>query len=70
MSECECEECCEYCEDCSVATAPAELDRNEDKTDVRCCDDCAEKREESAECQCPGGEELGPCHCPACTGVR
>lgn len=42
-------------------------------TEVECnlheaeCDD-NEELEEELECQCPGGEELGPCHCPYCAG--
>ena len=33
------------------------------------CEDCLIGRAEDIDCRCPGGHELGPCHCPACVGL-
>jgi len=44
------------CEDCGVCLGTEEGPH---------CRACVELR---TECLCPGGEELGPCSCPACTG--
>lgn len=38
--------------------------------DAVLCDDCAQARLNEDECQCPGGEEIGPCQCPACCRRR
>jgi hypothetical protein len=65
-----CEDCRDYCEDCSLPAKADELDTGEDKHGVRCCSDCSDTRDEDDQCQCPGGEQLGPCHCPACRGGR
>lgn len=48
---------CEICGDCLTEDWSKDYDV------------CAECDDERNECQCPGGEELGPCSCPACSGV-
>lgn len=56
----DCDDLPPKCEQCGVCLG---VDWNVD--DAAVCEEC---EAESRECQCPGGEELGPCHCPACAG--
>jgi len=55
------------CEDCKADIEDEQADKTQEEFDAVLCEDCAEsRRSEIEDCQCPGGEELGPCSCPAC----
>lgn len=59
------------CADCGDPLEEADAIKSEGLWDVPLCVDCqlVRKADDEAifDCQCPGGEELGPCHCPACS---
>jgi hypothetical protein len=56
------------CDDCGWPMCAVEAEASRSGWDANLCEGCMETRREDAECWCPGGQEHGPCGCPACIG--